>query len=164
MSDKEEFFQHENQAFPPSLSQAGHLNKGVKADLVGCLEEFKNSIVTMPPQADVTILDGATVLHLLHPKFSKNICWLCQRCIFTIFLKQLQSSVRLDVIWDRYDQKSLKTQERINQRTGIRRHVEPSASLPPNWADFLWRDKNKEELFSFLTKVPVPLDTPNQVI
>ena len=43
----EEFFQHENQAFPPSLSQAGHLNKGVKADLVGCLEEFENSRAMM---------------------------------------------------------------------------------------------------------------------
>ena len=43
----EDFFQHENQAFPPSLSRAGYMNKGVKADLVGCLEDFENSIVGM---------------------------------------------------------------------------------------------------------------------
>ena len=78
--------------------------------------------------------------------------------------KQLQSSARLDIVWNRYDHDSLKSQERLKRGTGRRRHVEPSGNLPSNWADFLRRDENKEELFSFLAKASVTLDTPDQVI
>ena len=84
------------------------MNKGVKAFLVGCVEEFKNFIDAMQPQVDVTILDGAAVVHLLHPKFSKTFADFANDVYLPYLLKQLQSSVTLDVIWDRYDQNSLK--------------------------------------------------------
>ena len=35
--DFDEFFQHENQAFPPALSQMGVLRSGTKSDLLSCL-------------------------------------------------------------------------------------------------------------------------------
>ena len=38
--DLDEFFQHENQARPPSLSQMGGLRPGTKSDLMPCLENL----------------------------------------------------------------------------------------------------------------------------
>ena len=38
--DLDKFFQHENQAYPPALSQMGKLRTGTKSDLVGCLEDL----------------------------------------------------------------------------------------------------------------------------
>ena len=37
--DLEGFFGHENQSFPPSLSQYGKLRSGTKSDLLSCLEK-----------------------------------------------------------------------------------------------------------------------------
>ena len=34
------FFQYENHAYPPALSQMGKLRTGTKSDLVGCLEDL----------------------------------------------------------------------------------------------------------------------------
>ena len=38
--DLHQFFQYENQAYPPALSQMGKLRTGTKSDLVGCLEDL----------------------------------------------------------------------------------------------------------------------------
>ena len=103
-------------------------------------------------------------MHLLHPKYAKTIAEFVNDVYLPYLSKQLQSSARLGIVWDRYDHNSLKSQERLKRGTGRRRHVEPSGNLPSNWADFLRRDENKEELFSFLAKASVILDTPDQVI
>ena len=36
----EEFFMHENQRYPPSISEHGHLYTGSKSDLLDCLESL----------------------------------------------------------------------------------------------------------------------------
>ena len=38
--DLQEFFKHENQAYPPALSQGGVLRSGIKSELVHCLESL----------------------------------------------------------------------------------------------------------------------------
>ena len=38
----EEFFRHENQAYPPALSDGESLRLGTKSDLLKCFEEFSN--------------------------------------------------------------------------------------------------------------------------
>ena len=36
----DDFFRHENQPYPPSLSKAGKLRSGTKSDLLDCLEDI----------------------------------------------------------------------------------------------------------------------------
>ncbi len=56
----------------------------------------------------------------------------------------------MDIVWDQYFDKSLKSQTRSKRGKGIRRRVEASSSLPGNWQEFLRVDANKIELFAFL--------------
>ena len=44
-SNLDEFFRHENQSHPPSLSQQGHIRLGMKSDIVGILESLLESTV-----------------------------------------------------------------------------------------------------------------------
>ena len=63
----------------------------------------------------------------------------------------LQSSNRIDVIWDVYKADSLKECTRAKRGKGVRRKVSGQTKLSPNFKDFLRDSKNKEELFNFLT-------------
>jgi hypothetical protein len=59
---------------------------------------------------------------------------------------------RVDLVWDRYIDNSLKLNTRLSRGTGVRRRVSGTTALPANWQSFLRCDKNKIELFRFLAK------------
>ena len=60
------FFRHENQSYPPSISKNGDIRSGTKSDLITCLEEVY-SCTTEPPNVDGMILDGAAIVNMLRP-------------------------------------------------------------------------------------------------
>ena len=62
----EEFFHHENRAFPPALSDGGNLHLGSKSDLLICLEHFYED-QTEAPVAGSIIVDGAAIIQMLKP-------------------------------------------------------------------------------------------------
>ena len=149
-SDLDEFFAHEVQSFPPSLSDFGKLHlTGTKSDLLQCLEQPGQS---EPPSAyDCRILDGAVIVHCL-PTFTVSTFDKYADEVFIPYLeKQLQDTKRLDIVWDTYIPDSLKESTREKRGQGIRRKVSSQAKLPGNWMDFLRDPLNKEELFTFLT-------------
>ena len=64
--DLGQFFQHENQAYPPALSKMGKLRTGTKSDLVGCLEHLVPTHDLSPtPVVQVILLDGAAIVNTL---------------------------------------------------------------------------------------------------
>ena len=66
--DLDKFFQHENQAYLPSLSNMGKLRTGNKSDLMPCLENLAPVKVCLStPRAQVSILDGAGIVNMLRP-------------------------------------------------------------------------------------------------
>ncbi|CAH0381202.1 unnamed protein product [Bemisia tabaci] len=72
-SDLDDFFSHENQPYPPSLSDFGQIRKGTKSDIRQCLKnecdfEFPKEI----PSASCVILDGPAIVHLHVPKDSRT--------------------------------------------------------------------------------------------
>ncbi len=58
----------------------------------------------------------------------------------------------MDLVWDRYIEDSLKGTARAKRGKGVRRRVVAEGLIPGNWRDFLRVDKNKTELFNFLSK------------
>ena len=147
--DLDRFFSHENQAAPPSLSVGGKLRIGTKADLLQCLPLQSSRT----PIVDVKLLDGAAVVQMLNPKTARSF----QEYLDTVFApyvsSQLAMAQRVDIVWDRYIQDSLKSTTRERRGKGIRRHVAPTTVLPQNWMDFLRADENKIELFKFLSQL-----------
>ena len=148
--DLDDFFRHENQACPPSLSQFGNLRLGSKSDLV-CLEKVAESKGDAP-HTDVTILDGAVVVYLLKPNTAKTFDDYALKVFLPYIERQLQQATRVDIVWDQYSDSSLKCHARSKRGEGLRRRVVGSTNLPKNWQQFLRIDANKTELFAFLAK------------
>ena len=79
--------------------------------------------------------------------------------------KELQVVQRLDVVFDTYIENSLKGTARKMRGKGIRRKVEDLSQAPSNWASFLRIDKNKTELFKYLSeKMIEKIDTIKDVV
>ena len=79
--------------------------------------------------------------------------------------KQLEDSMRVDLVWDIYLPNSLKESTREKRGKGVRRKVSGQTKLPGNWADFLRDATNKKELFTFLTsKVAKSTFPPNKAV
>ena len=149
--DLGDFFRHENQPWPPSLSHHGQLRQGNKAELVRCLQGT-TEVSAESPQVDVKIFDGAVVVQMLHPKTARTFQEYTQTVFLTYIQAQLQSSQRIDIVWDTYQPDSLKTGTREKRGSGARRRVAPTVKIPPNWKSFLRIDDNKTELFGLLAQ------------
>ena len=169
--DLEDFFQHENQACPPALSQNGMLRSGTKSDLLTCLENTllaskeHASIGHSSVQVSCTILDGAAIVNMLQPGAAKTFQDYATDILLPYLTSLLRYVTRLDIVWDEYIDHSLKAHARSKRGKGIRRRVEPARQVPGNWQAFLRIDDNKTELFSFLArKIISTIDTTKQVI
>ena len=147
--DLDNFFKHENHAYPPSLSQLGKLRFGTKADLTDCLEKLCTS-KGEAPVIDVIILGGAAVINMLKPVGAKPFQDYATLVFLPYIKAQLARVTRVDIIWDVYIPDSLKSTARENRGKGVRRRVAAANSIPGNWQEFLRVDENKTELFNFL--------------
>ena len=148
----DEFFTHENQAYPPSISQFGDLKLGVKSDLMKCLEKLSPGC-QRHPTVDATLIDGAALVNMLKPsKESRTFTDYVNVTYLPYIEAQLLSVQRVDIIWDIYVDNSLKASTRSKRGTGIRQRVEPGVKLPKNWPQFLKVDSNKVELFHYLAE------------
>jgi hypothetical protein len=148
----EDFFRHENQAWPPALSDGGMLRLGIKSDLLTCLEDLSTA-QTKAPDATCVVIDGAAIIQMLKPAGAKTFDEYAQHVVIPYVSSQLRRISRVDVVWDTYKNDSLKGTARAKRGKGIRRRVVGNAPMPGNWQNFLRDGRNKTELFSFLSKV-----------
>lgn len=164
--DLDDFFAHENQAYPPVLSQMGKINMGTKSDLVDCLESLVTARedTSTAPSVEMLVLDGAAVVNMLQPRNASTFSQYAS-IVFLPYIKyQLRSVKRLDIVWDRYFSDSLKSETRKQRGLGIRRRVEPDNAIPKDWHAFLRIDDNKSELFAFLSDEVMKIETDKTVI
>lgn len=149
-SDLLEFFSHEVQSFPPSLSDFGKLHlPGSKSDLLKCLKESHESVV--PPTCDCRVMDGAVIVHSLPRAGIQTFDDYCDKVFIPFLQNQLLTANRVDIVWDTYVPESLKESARERRGKGLRRKVTGQAKVPGNWMDFLRDSQNKNELFAYLT-------------
>jgi hypothetical protein len=149
-SDLAEFFAHEVQSFPPSLSEFGNLRlPTAKSVLLECLTVTEQ--LDPPLHFGCKILDGAVIVHCLPTTGAITFEEYADKVFLPHLQNQLQHSERLDVVWDTYVPDSLKESTREKRGTGTRRKVSGQAKIPGNWMQFLRDSENKTELFRFLT-------------
>lgn len=161
--DLEAFFSHENQLYPPSLSDDGYMRHGVKSDLLACLTETI-SRTTESPIFTASIFDGPVIVQMLKVSKCRTFQDYYQNIFLPYILRQLQNTQRLDIVWDVYKPNSLKQQTRQARGSGIRYVVTPSTPVPSQWQAFLRDDKNKEELFSYINSEILMTDTEKEII
>ena len=119
--DLGEFFQHENYACPPSLSQTGRqmggLRTGTKSDLTRCPENLVPVTEDLSnPIVQVNIVDGAGI-NMLCPRTAKTFRGYATDVFVPYVTSQLQHVDKLDILWDLYMADSLKADTR-NKRKG----------------------------------------------
>lgn len=148
--DLDQFFAHENQSAPPSLSVGGKLRNGKKADLLSCLQ-LERLQTTSAPAVDAKFLDGAAVVQMLNPGTAKTFQNYADLIFMPYVKSQLQSTDRVDIVWDVYIPNSLKNATREKRGKGVRRRVLSTTVIPRDWKGFLRVDENKTELFSLLS-------------
>ena len=153
--DMDNFFAHENHPWPPALSSSGKLNTTSKSDLIHCLKS-EVPFYDIAPEVDAKVVDGAALVHSLDPKNATERVKTFQDYAENIFLpkilRMLEPVLRLDLVWDRYLENSLKTQTREDRGSGTLMKVGKDFRLPANWKNFLRSDQNKHSLFKLLAK------------
>ena len=157
--DMNTFFKHENHPYPPSLSDSGKLRQGKKSDLLSILVQKTQTEV--PFSVDVKILDGAAVVHFLSTTGITTFNDYASSVFIPHIMKNLESSKRVDVVWDTYIANSIKESVRERRGKGMRRKVTGQNKVPSNWPDFLRDSTNKQELFNFLSNKVSLTDCPD---
>ena len=127
--DLKEFFAQEIQSFPPSLSDLGKLYlPGTKSDILNRMDQPD---VSDPPSVyDYTVLDGEVIVHILPTKAASAFDEYAEQVFIPYLLDQLQTSSRIDEVWDTYLEDSLKESTREKRGKGLRRKVSSQAKLP----------------------------------
>ena len=152
-ADLEQFFMHENQSEPPSISSQGRIRLGTKSDLPCSLEKLSTSISgDIFPDVSTHIIDGAAVVNMRKPKVAKTFGEYVDMDLMPYFMSRLEHVSRLDIVWDQYFSNSLKEYTRKVRGEGTRRRVLENTAIPKNWAGFLRNSDNKKNCFVFLQR------------
>ena len=149
----EQFFRHENQSSPPSLSQNNELRSGNKAELLKQLESMDDSIFSCEsPETEVTVLDGAALINGLKPESNTTFEDYASKSVLPRLRKLSANALRIDVVFNVYLERSLKNSARVHRGQGSRRRVKSNLQVPTDWKSFLRHSDNKTELFSYLAQ------------
>ena len=163
--DLDEFFRHENQGCPPSLSDQGNLRlPKKKSELTECLQALTVPQSQMPRNLNLVIIDGAAVVNMVKPGTERTFSEYAADSFIPYIRAQLSHVTRLDIVWDEYLKNSLKATTQGKRGTGVRQRVAPDTKLPRNWQEFLQVDQNKQELFKYLAECVTSIDAEKQVI
>ena len=148
--DMGEFFSHEMRSYPPSISDQKelHLPTG-KSDLLACLPDEQ---ILDSSDIDVYIIDGPALVHSRPVQTVETFNDFAEKLIIPYIQNILKSAHRVDMVFDRYMENSLKASTRAKRGTGCRRKVSGSAKIPMKWKQFLANSINKTELFMFLSE------------
>ena len=150
-ADIDDFFRYENQGIPPALSLNGELRSGHKAEFLKLLaDKFPNSCFTETPISKCHIIDGAALVNIYRPVASMSFQEYANNMIIRRLEFLLESSSRIDLVFDVYLDTSLKNTARSHRGSGSRRRVLPHLPVPKEWNSFLRNSDNKTELFAFL--------------
>ena len=142
--DLGQFFSHENQNTPPSLSDFGKLRLGQKSAFLTCIDFGVQPKPTH--QFDSKIFDGSAVVHFFPMTAAKTLADYAKEIFVLFLLQQLENTSRVDCVWDRYVDCSIKELTRTHRGSGLRTKVSGQTKLPRKWSDFLKVAANKTEL------------------
>ena len=129
---------------PPSLSDMVDLRHGTKSNSVSCVESLMAVQQTDMPDVDAKLLMGL-VVNILSPKASSTSNDYAANVFLPYLIKLLQTSARVDAVWDRYIEGSLKSSTRGKRDSGSRIIFKSTTPAPKNWQIFLRVDENKTE-------------------
>ena len=101
----DEFFSHENHAYPPAISEYGKLRKcNEKSSFLKCLEEIEAPKMDQP-NVDCCIIDDPGFVHILPPRSSKTYGEYCEEEVQSKLCSILSQVLRVDISYLTYTKK-----------------------------------------------------------
>ena len=126
----DEFFSHENQPYPPALSNnGGSMRHSVKSDIISCLQKLVKGDNTVPVVSAI-VLDGAVVVQMLRPSADQTFRQYSEEIFLPYIERYTRKAIRVDVVWDEYRNGSLKEATREQRGSGLRQRVLPDVKVP----------------------------------
>ena len=135
--DLDNFFQYENQDYPPSISIFNELRSGNKADLLKYLEKKADSPTLSEPQSDMVIIDGAAIVNALKLDAGMTFKDYVANKFIPRISRLLSNVKRIDIVFDVYLEDFLKSTARLHLGQGLRKRVRDNYKVPSNWKSFL---------------------------
>ena len=135
-----------------------------KTDFLACIDKNGENNLTSP-DASVKIVDGAAVVQMLKPIDVKTFGDAEKFSVYVLSCLNQQFTTRVDIIFDRYLPKSLKSETRLQRGKGVRISAKEDTPFWKNWNEFLRDDTNKTELFQLLAKtIPTNRANDNMIV
>ena len=163
--DLDNFFAHENHTFPVSISEYGKLRKCTsKSHFLQCVESMAE-VKYDAPEVSMKVIDGAAFVNMNPPRSSSPYGNYCEEELFRRIRYASQHTERLDIIFDVYQENSLKSQTRENRGEGIRGSVRKDTPICKNFQKFMRNDSNKTELFKMISEAVINFpNTENKIV
>ena len=161
--DLKEFFMHENQPAPASLSDQGKLRTCIKSYLSDILQA-KVALHEKKLETDVLIVYGSAMVNRLPPRSPKTFDEYVRTDILSRIERYSLVYKWTYIVFDVYWQPSLKFEARSKRGKAIRRRVVGTGKTPSNWQSFLRDANNKQELFHLIADKVEGIKTANKVI
>ena len=112
-SDLDNFFSHENHAFPVAISEYGKLRKATsKSDFLECFESLIE-VTHDSPEVSMKVVDGAAFVNMNRPKSSSTFGAYCQDELVPKLIFQGGNTQRMDLVFDVYKENK---PERIEEK------------------------------------------------
>ena len=89
------------------------------------------------PVVSTIVLDGGVIVQMLKPAAVKSFAEYASQIFIPYILSQFQNASRVDLVWDRYLEDTLKGTTRAKRGKGVRRRVVAGALIPGNWKDWI---------------------------
>ena len=115
--DPDKFFSHENHTYPLSLSEYGKLRLCTKSDLLKLLTSSNQKLESH--RFDCKIVDGAALIHILTPKNVTAFSSYADQVFMSFIKRELLAAKRIDIMWDQYQQDSVKSCTREKRGAGV---------------------------------------------
>ena len=150
------FFSHENHAFPVSLSEYGKRRGNTKSDFLDFLESLDKPTY-IKPKIDAIVIDGPALVQKNHPESSlKTFGSYCEVQLVNKVNSFCQNANRIDIVFDVYQENSLKNDACESRGSGegtrtFLRHDTPIQYKRSK--DFFRVNDNKTELFKMIADV-----------
>lgn len=162
--DLDNFFAHENHAYPVSLSDDGKLKQAKnKSEFLDCLDDIVKPHYN-PPVVDAIAIDGPALVHMNAPvKSVKSYGDYCDHQIVNKLLTLSGVVCRLDIVFDVYRSLSIKQQTREDRSTGgIKVSIQKDTPIQHDkFKNIITVGQNKTSLFKMIADAVVSNKTLN---
>ena len=156
-ADIREFFSHENQHYPPNISDGGKLNQSNKPSLLDCFPGMPLAGMNKDSgRATALVLDMPAVVHLVAPKRANKFSEYTPLQIIPYIEAQISpNTTHIDGLFDIYRERDLKNLLRTTRAGATQRRNRISGNLPipkgKEWSKMLQDTQTKSDIFSYLS-------------